>query len=640
MNHPLLRHVVIGTAGHIDHGKSALIKILTGTDPDRLKEEKERGMTTDLGFAFYGDNVTIIDVPGHEKFVRHMLAGASTIDLVMFVIAADDGIMPQTREHLEILKLLGIRRGIVVLTKRDLVKPDWLELIIDEIKSFLKGSFLATAPIVPVSNLTGEGIDDLKKVLHNLINQIEARTDSGVFRMPIDRHFVIKGFGTVIAGTILSGSVQVGDILEILPQKSRVKVRGIEVHNQKVDRAVVGYRAAINLTGVEKEDVDRGYVLAQPGYYEPSRYVNGSLYLLPSATKPLKTFTRVRLHLGTSELFGRVVLLEKKVLAPGEKTMVQFRLEAPAVCASGDCFVIRTYSPALTVGGGTIIEPRAEKITAFDEHLIEHLQKIENGDPRQLVEEYLNDNFDLPRKPDEIAHDLNILVGDVPGLLTLLINQKVVFRLDDKRDLYYSTQNFRKLKDRIISLLKDFHQKNPTRAGLTRAELSSRISRSIDNLLLTHALDDLMQSGIIAMQHDDRIGLTDFKIQLEPALKIIADKIERRYYQDEFKPPTDNELLTLNLGTDDLVKKAHRYLLDQGILIYIGESISLHRDWVYKAQGKLIDFLKQKKEIRVSDFRDLIQTSRKYALPLLIYFDTHGITIKRGEIRVLAEKYR
>ncbi len=640
MNPPGKRHAVIGTAGHIDHGKSALIKALTGTDPDRLKEEKERGMTTDLGFAFYSDAVTVIDVPGHEKFVRHMLAGASTIDFVLFVIAADDGIMPQTREHLEILKLLGIQRGLVVLTKRDLVKADWLELMTEEIRSFLVGSFLEEAPIMPVSNTTGEGIEELKAKLDELIAQTDAKMDQGIFRMPIDRHFIIKGFGTVVAGTILSGAVRIGDTLEILPQKTKVKVRGIEVHNQKVDAASVGYRAAINLAGVEKEEVDRGYVLAQAGYFEPSLFINASLYLLPSWAKPLKTFSRVRLHLGTSELFGRAVMLEKKQLLPGEKTMVQFRLESPAVCSSGDRFVIRTYSPPVTIGGGSIIEPRAEKVTAFDEHLIEHLQKIEGGNPQQLIEEYLNENFDLPRKIDEIAHDLNILVREVPDLIAALVTKGTVFRLDEKRGLYYSAANYQALKDRIAAVLKDFHAKNPARTGPQRADLAAQVSRGLDNILFSFVLDDLARAGTVTIHPDDRVGLTEFKADLDPSLKAMVDKLERRFQQDGFKPPDYNELLNLRLGADDLVKKAHRYLLDHGRLIYIGESISLHRDWVSQAQEKVIGFLRERKEIRVSEFRDLLGATRKYALPLLIYFDTRGVTIKRGEIRVLAEKYR
>ncbi|UCD19405.1 MAG: selenocysteine-specific translation elongation factor, partial [candidate division WOR-3 bacterium] len=341
------KHIVIGTAGHIDHGKSALVKALTGVDPDRLKEEKERGMTTDLGFVFYNPDVTIIDVPGHEKFVRHMVAGASTIDFVIFVVAADDGVMPQTHEHLEILKLLGIQQGVVAITKKDLVEEEMLEVVKEDVKSVLQNSFLENAPIIAVSNVTKDGIETLRKDLDELIAQTKPKTDRGIFRMPIDRRFVIKGFGTVVAGTVLSGSVTVGETLELLPEKKSVKVRGIEVHNEKVEDVTTGFRAAINLVGAEKEEIERGDVLAQPGYFEPSVYLNASLYLLKSAGKPLKNFTRLRIHVGTSEIFGRVVFLDRKVLNPGEKAMAQFRLEAQAVCDINDNYVIRTYSPQM-----------------------------------------------------------------------------------------------------------------------------------------------------------------------------------------------------------------------------------------------------------------------------------------------------
>jgi selenocysteine-specific elongation factor len=634
------RHIVIGTAGHIDHGKSALVKSLTGTDPDRLIEEKERGMTTDLGFAFYGDNVTIIDVPGHEKFVRHMLAGASTIDFVLFVIAADDGVMPQTVEHLEILKLLDLKKGFIVLTKKDLVKDDWLEMVTADIRKFMQGTFLENAPILPVSNVTGEGIDQLKEKLAELINQIETKPDLGIFRMPIDRHFIIKGFGTVVAGTILSGKIKIGDTLEILPQKTKVKIRGIEVHNKKVEEATVGYRAAINLAGIEKEEVERGYVLAQIGYFEPSSFLNASLYLLQSCVKPMKTFTRVRVHLGTSEIFGRAVLLDKKLLRPGEKGMVQFRLETPAVSNIGDRFVIRTYSPPNTIGGGTIIDPRAAKVTAYDEQLIEHLQRIETGNPEKRVEENLNENFDLPRKVDEIAYDLNILASEVPGLLKKLVAQGTVVCLDEKRGLYYTQANLDLLSQKITDALKAFHLANPARTGPLRLELATQTSRNLDHLLFNYALDRLTKNNRIQIHNDDRIGLAEFKVRIDSPLNEMLKKLERIFLNSGYKPPDYNELLTMRLGPEEMVKKAHRYMLDTGVLIYIGEAISMHRDLVAPAREKLIGFLRKKPEIRVAEFRDLLDGSRKYVLPLLIYFDTQGVTIKRGEVRVLAEKYR
>jgi len=634
------RHIVIGTAGHIDHGKSALIKSLTGTDPDRLKEEKERGMTTDLGFAFYGDNVTIIDVPGHEKFVRHMLAGASTIDFVLFVIAADDGVMPQTVEHLEILKLLDLKKGIIVLTKKDLVKDDWLEMVSADIRKLIHGTFLESAPILPVSNVTGEGIDLLKAKLTEMIGQIEVKPDLGIFRMPIDRHFTIKGFGTVVAGTILSGKIRIGDTLEILPQKTKVKIRGIEVHNKKVEEATLGYRAAINLAGVEKEEVERGYVLAQIGYFEPSNFLNASLYLLQSCVKPMKTFARIRIHLGTSELIGRAVLLEKKLLMPGEKGMVQFRLETPAVSNIGDRFVIRTYAPPNTIGGGTIIDPKAAKVTAYDEQLIDHLQKIETGNPEKRIEENLNENFDLPRKVDEIAYDLNILASEVPGLLKQLMAQGTVVCLDEKRGLYYTRANLDILTQKIIAALKAFHQANPARTGPLRLELSTQASRNLDHLLFNYALDRMVKDNQIQIHDDDRVSLAEFKVRIDDSLNQMLKKIERIFLNAGYKPPDYNELLILRLGPEEMVKKAHRYMLDTGVLVYIGESISMHRDLVLQAREKLIGTLRKKPEIRVSEFRDLLDASRKYVLPLLIYFDTQGVTIKRGDVRVLAEKYR
>ena len=503
-------HIVVGTAGHIDHGKSALIKALTGVDPDRLKEEKERGMTTDLGFVFYGDDVTIIDVPGHEKFVRHMVAGASTIDFVMFVIAADDGIMPQTIEHLEVLKLLAIKKGVVVITKKDLVKDDWLQIVIDEVKKIMRDTFLQDAPIIPVSSITKEGIDELKKVLDELITQTAAKKDRGIFRLCIDRCFTIKGFGTVVAGTVLSGKIKIGDTLELLPNKKKVKVRGIEVHNKKVTEVGTGFRSAINLVGTEKEEIKRGDVLAQPGYYNPSTFLNASLYLLKSAGKPLKNLIRLRIHLGTKEILGRIVLLDKKTLAPGQKAMVQFRLETPAVCDINDRYVVRTYSPQATIGGGVIIEPKATKAKGFDEKLIEHLQKVEAGDPGVMVEENLATNFELPRKVDEIAYDLNLPLPKVSEVIKQLLNNKKVLCIDEKRGLYYSQKNFEKLKNNIINILKEYHKNNPINTGIPQLELLKNISKGFDKSLLNYTLEKMSREKSVKLTDDNKMRLFDF----------------------------------------------------------------------------------------------------------------------------------
>ncbi len=322
-------HVVVGTAGHIDHGKSALVKALTGTDPDRLKEEKERGMTTDLGFAFLGSDITIIDVPGHERFVRHMLAGASTIDFVVLVVAADDGVMPQTREHFEICRLMGIRKGMVAINKADLVDSEWLEMIKLDVAEMVKGSFLEGAPMAAVSALTEQGVPELRQMIVELARKVEAKQDRGVFRMPVDRNFSMKGFGTVVAGTVLSGHVRVGDTLELLPQKREVRVRGIQKHNQMLETLGLGERAALNLQGLEREAVVRGNVLATPGYYTPTVNFNASFYLLKSVEKPLRNLSSLKLHIGTAEVMCRVALLDTKGLSPGQEALVQVRAEEP-----------------------------------------------------------------------------------------------------------------------------------------------------------------------------------------------------------------------------------------------------------------------------------------------------------------------
>jgi selenocysteine-specific elongation factor len=634
------KHIIIGTAGHIDHGKSALIKALTGEDPDRLKEEKERGMTTDLGFVFYGDDVTFIDVPGHEKFVRHMVAGANSIDFVIFVIAADDGVMPQTVEHLEILKLLEIENGFVVITKIDLVDDELLSVVDGDVKTLVKGTFLEGKPIVHVSNTTKKGIDKFKQVLDDMIAKVSAKQDKGIFKLPIDRCFVMKGFGTVVAGTILSGSVRVGETLEILPLKKQVKVRGIQVHNHGVQEATTGFRTAINISGAEKHEIERGDIIAQPGYFSPSEFLNASLYLLSSADKPLKTFTRLRIHIGTKELFGRVVLLERKTLNPGEKAMVQFRMETPAVSDVGDRYVVRTYSPQNTIGGGVIIEPKAEKAKGFDEELLEHLHRMETGEPNALVEEYLLSNYELPQKIDEIAHDVNLPIKQVKTLVQQLSDDGKVICIDTKRGLYYTHANFEKLKGNILTTLSGYHTSFPTNVGMPQLELHKQLGRGLDKSLFDYALRTMKEEKKMKVHSENKVSLYDFEIVLEKGLDEMVKKIEKIFKDAGYKPPDYNALLQSNVGPEQLVKKAYRYLLDSKQLINVGESIVFHKDHVKQAEDDVVQFLEDKKEIKVSEFRDLLGASRKYALPLLIYFDTHNVTIKRGEIRVLGQKYR
>ncbi|MEO0131427.1 MAG: selenocysteine-specific translation elongation factor [candidate division WOR-3 bacterium] len=635
-----MRHIVIGTAGHIDHGKSALIKALTGIDPDRLKEEKERGMTTDLGFVFYGDEATIIDVPGHEKFVRHMVAGASTIDLVLFVIAADDGIMPQTREHFEILNLLGIKSGIIVITKIDLVSEDRIISLKEEIKTFVQGSFLEDAPVVLVSNVTGEGIDNLRVQLDQKIQELPTKVDHGVFRMPIDRVFTIKGFGTVVCGTVLSGKTQIGDELELLPQQKLVKVRNIEVHNKPTQVVGTGFRAAINLSGVEKEEVSRGDVLAAPGFLKPSLFMNAMLYLLSSLRRALKNFERLRIHLGTKELLGRVVLLDRKMLMPQDKALVQFRFETPAVASIGDRFVVRTYSPATTIGGGTILDPKAGKIKSPDEELLAHLISLEKAENTTLIHEKLLRSFKAPLRPQELAFETGLSLEEVKSALAQLQNEKKVLCLDERRELYYHSTNFIKLQEQITSELKNYHQANPSRLGISNLELSTKLGADFDKTLIDFCTSKLSLAGLVQITPNNLIKLVNFQPALDHKTQAIVDNLRTLFLAQKFEPVTEKELTQRLNSSSEQIRPALKYLLDLGEVISLGEGLMLHRTYLQMAQEKLIEFLQKNQEIRVTEFKSLLGISRRSALPILVYFDSKGITKRHGDTRVLSSKYK
>ncbi|MGA1840724.1 MAG: selenocysteine-specific translation elongation factor, partial [bacterium] len=371
-----MKHIILGTAGHIDHGKTTLIKALTGVDCDRLKEEKARGITIELGFTYLdlsdGIRIGIIDVPGHEKFVHHMVAGVVGMDLVLLVIAADEGIMPQTREHLDICRLLGVKKGLIAITKSDLVEQDWLDLVMEEVEDFFNGTFFSQGPIIPVSSITGKGLDELKEAIINMVKDLPEHTGEGAFRLPVDRVFTMKGFGTVITGTLLSGEVRTGDTVEVLPQQIKARVRGLQVHNENVEVAMAGQRTAINLQGVEREIIKRGDLLCQPGLMDPEYLLDAKITLLESVPV-LKNRTRIRFHTGTTEIFGRVILLDREELEPGQTCLVQFRLEEKIAAMPHDRFVIRRYSPITTLGGGEIIDSHPLKHKRYKEDILEDL---------------------------------------------------------------------------------------------------------------------------------------------------------------------------------------------------------------------------------------------------------------------------
>lgn len=628
-------HYVIGTAGHIDHGKSALVKALTGTDPDRLKEEKERGMTTDLGFAFLGDTITIIDVPGHERFVRHMLAGASTIDLVMLVVAADDGVMPQTKEHFEICRLLGIKKGLVVINKIDLVDKDILEMVRYDVAQLVRGSFLENAPVIEVSAKTGAGIQELKTVIQQLVRSIEPKPDKGVFRMPIDRCFLIKGFGTVVAGTILSGRCSVGDRLEILPQGVIVRVRGIQRHNQPVQTAVVGERAAINIQGIEQDKVFRGNVLITPNSYHPTTIINASLYLLKDTPHPLKNMSRVHLHLGTAETMCRVWLLDTKELTPGSEALVQLRTEEPVVCDYNDRFVIRHYSPLITIGGGVVLEPYAKKERRFDESLIHRLQVLKTGKKEALLEEFiLKAGFDV-KTISQLAQELAITEEEARGMVDSLI-QGGKLRLKDYEGRYYiiHEQTIATAKDALRSILSEYHQQNPLRMGMKHSELRARLG-NFSPVLLELVLGELSSLGEIIV-NSERVQLKGHTLKLSPEEQSLFDKTATLFLQAKWNPPDIEDVFTG--GGKKLKERVRIALLETGVLVDIGEGILMHSQALQSAEQVLKDMFKTQPEVTASQYRQALGTTRKIVIPLLNYFDRIGLTQRKGDVRVLRRK--
>ena len=633
------RHYVIGTAGHIDHGKTALVKHLTGKDTDWLKEEKQRGMTIDLGFAFLGEDITIIDVPGHEKFVRNMVAGVSTIDLVLLVIAADDGIMPQTREHIDILKLLQIKQGIIVLTKIDLVEPEWVELVVEEIQNLVKGTFLENAPIFPISNETSEGIADLRNsVLEKIANTVE-RQDKGIFRLPIDRIFSMKGFGTVAAGTVLSGSLNVDQNVELLPQQKKVRVRGLQIHEHNVKSVRIGDRAAINLAGVEKSSLQRGDILAQPDYFRPTKYFDAKFYLLDSAPRLLKHNDRIRLNIGTSEVIGRISILDKNEIKPGESSFLQFRMEKPIVADVSDRFVVRSYSPVITIGGGTVLNINPKRHKRFSDEVLRQIKILEQGDPGQLIEQILINNKFNFISVEQLAKQITLTDEVVKELIKNLEEKKLCLSYVEKGKQYILHQKyFDELKKIFVSVLSDFHKKNPTRRGVTKTDLKVLVGASIDIMLFNIIADDLKNNGQIVI-NENRVALTTHKIKVSEHQKNQMKKISSLIFNEGFATSNIEQISQQTKISTNIVTETIAILVETGDLVKLDEGIIIHQKRISEAIEIIKDFFKKNQTMTIGDFRKILNTSRKYAVPLVNYFDSAGLTVRQESVRIINPDY-
>jgi len=636
--HQTLQPIILGTAGHIDHGKTSLIKALTGIDTDRLKEEKARGITIELGFASLilpsGQRLGIVDVPGHERFVRHMLAGATGMDLVALIIAADEGVMPQTREHLEICQLLRVKRGLVVLTKVDLVEEDWLELVEEDVRLFLAGTFLEGAPMVRFSAVTGLGREELLATLAELCATIPPKPVSGIFRLPIDRVFTIKGFGTVVTGTAISGRLQVGDQVEIYPPQFKARVRNIQVHDENVEEAVAGSRTAINLQGVDRVELARGMVVATPGALLSTLRLDARLHILPSAGRPLKNRREVRLHTGTSEQVATVVLLDQDELPPGGSGLVQFLLSEPLAVKPADRFVIRQVSPALTIGGGHFLHVHPPKHRRHQEALLRGLEFLETCSEDARLTFFLQEAGPAGLSLSELVQLSALNAAEVEPQLSRLVQTGQVILSDPENNRYTLSAVVQAMQQQILAFLQTFHQSQPLKLGVSKEELRRRLPAELEIRLFNYCLQDLEKQGKIVVAKE-LVRLASHKVVLQEDQEQLAQKVEALYQRGGLTPPTRKEVEAALRTSSSRLQEILNLLVSQGRLIKVKEDLLFHQATMAALQERLISYLKEHQEISVPQFKDLTQISRKFAIPLLEYFDTSRVTVRVGENRRL-----
>ncbi len=629
-----MSYFIVGTAGHIDHGKTTLVKSLTGIDTDRLKEEKLRGITIETGYAFLKipeKNIIIgfIDVPGHEKFIKNMVSGIYGIDILMLIIAADESIMPQTKEHFEICKLLGIKKGFVVVTKIDLVDKEILELVKEEINDFTRGTFLENSPIFFVSSQTNEGIDELKNYLIELAKKFTPEKPiSSIFRLPVDRVFSLKGFGTVVTGTTISGSIKVGDNVVIYPQEIPSKIRNIHVHSSPVEKAYAGQRTALNLQGVEKEDIERGSIVCEPGWFSLKNFIYTKLTYLDSNKRPINSRTTVKFHVNTDIIPAKIHLIDKKSLSPGEKSLAYFVLSRPTVVLNEDRFIIRSFDDKNTLGGGVIIFSleKKEKLSK------DFLNKLLDNSSFIKLDAFFDFRGIKTTSIKDILSNFNIPKEKLEKTLFELINKNKIKLIDENEYIY--TKHFEILKSQIIKFVNEFHKKNPHLFGISKEELKNKISENLNPKLYNSALEELIKEEKIEIE-EKSIKLKDFKIKLDNKKIEIKEKIYKDLGNGAFKPPTIKEIsMKFNIDEKELTQYLN-ILIKEGKIEKISPEIYFEKSLFEKIKNDLINYLEKNKEITIKEFKSIVNTSRKYLIPLLEYFDKLKITVRIGDKRIL-----
>jgi selenocysteine-specific elongation factor len=633
----MMKHVILGTAGHIDHGKTALVKALTGVDTDRLKEEKERGITIELGFTFLdlpsGIRLGIIDVPGHERFVKHMVAGVWGIDLVALIIAADEGVMPQTKEHLDICKLLKVKKGLIVLTKIDLVERELLELVREEVTDIAKDTFLKDAPILAVSSLTGEGIPQLISTLDHLSKEIEERSSDGLFRLPIDRIFVMKGFGTVVTGTIVSGKLSLGETVEILPSGFEGKVRNLQVYNQPMEEATAGERAAVNLQGIETSAIERGDVLVHPKTLTPTSLLDVYLEYLSIAPRPLKHRTQQRFHMGTSSTTASIFLLDREELAPGEEGFAQLRLERSVVSFPQDRFVIRGSGAIQTLGGGVVLDTHPIKHRRYSPPVINDLILLKDGSSEQAINQYILRSGIAGISFGDLLNRVAMPPNEIQTILRKMIERGDILLVDPEKLKVIENSQYQRLKEMTLIQLREFHQRFPMRIGLAKEEVRTKLPVELDMKLFQILINGLIQSKEVVLERD-KLKLHGHQISSADE-KGLVKRVEEAILRGKLQPPSPKELSEEWSEEEERVLAVFEYLAHEGMLVKIKSGMYFHRIHFENLKGELINFLKSHKEITTSQFKELTGASRKYVIPLIEYFDQMKLTLRLGEKRIL-----
>lgn len=636
-----MNHIIVGTAGHIDHGKTTLIRALTGRNTDRLKEEQDRGISIELGFTYFdlpsGQRAGIIDVPGHEKFIRNMLAGVIGIDIVLLVVAADEGIMPQTREHLAILDMLGIKKGFVVLTKSDLVEDEWLEMVSEDVLESVKGTFLEDAPIISASSTKAIGIDKIIHLIDEMTLTLEDKSIEDMPRLPVDRVFTISGFGTIVTGTLIAGKLSVGDEVEIYPEGIKSRIRSLQVHDIDAKEAFAGQRVAINLASVKKNELHRGSVIAPLNSMLDTMMLDVKVKLLKTLDRSIVNRTRLKLYLGTEEVLCRLILLDREILDPGQEAFAQLRLEETIVAKRGDRFILRFYSPMFTIGGGEVIESNPEKKKRFDEEIIEELLIKEEGDQTAIAEHTIKEKGELFLSVKDLSKEAAMLEDQFEEEIKKLENAGLVYIFKLSKDTFpIHKEVFLKIMDKIKIAVLDYHNTYPLRQGISKEEIRSKFLKKSKPKLAELIIEKMIEKGELT-QHHDLLSLGDFKPSLTKEQESIKLGIINAFLQKGFLPPKKEDLLLFKLGKDEEVEEILISMISKSELVRINEDTLMLAETIESSIAKLKDYIMENEAISVAEFRDLVNSNRKTAIALLEYFDQIKLTKRNGEKRILAK---